>query len=61
MDISYINKNELANNETKDFISANLEVEKNERIGMERKRMLTLIGLGTFYIVLILTSLTLIT
>lgn len=61
MDITYINKDELVDHEAKDFISSNLETEKNERLGMERKRLLTLIGLGTFYVALLLTSLTLIT
>lgn len=61
MDITYINKDELVDHESKDFISTNLETEKNERLGMERKRLLTLIGLGTFYVALLLTSLTLIT
>ena len=58
MEISYINKSKLVKNDFKDFISTNLEDDEQELKGLKRRKQLTLIGLSTFYVVLILVSFT---
>ena len=56
MEISYINKSKLANNNFNDYISSNSEEDTEELLGLQKRKRLTIIGLGTFYIALILLS-----
>ena len=58
MEISYINKSKLVKNDFKDFVSTNLEDDEQELKGLQKRKQLTLIGLSTFYIALILISFT---
>lgn len=59
--IQYLNKSVLLKEESRDFVSETLEEETLQLQEDIRKRKLTLIGLSTVYIVLILASLTFLT
>lgn len=61
MQISYLNKSKLTKTEIQDFVSINLEDEENELYDLKRKKRITIIGLGTFYILLVVISLFIIT
>ena len=55
--INYVN-NILFNDERKDFVSQTLEEEENQLKEDLKKRRRTLIGLGSFYVILLLASFT---
>ena len=59
--INIVNNSVLLEENTKDFISENLEEEELHLQKELRKRKLTLISLGSVYVLLILASFTLLT
>jgi len=59
--INYVNNSILLEEERQDFVSETLEKEELELKEDLRKRKLTLIGLGSIYVVLILASFTFLT
>lgn len=54
--ISYISNSIRKNNEAKDYVNDQIEVEELELIKDLRKRKMKLLGLGSVYIVLFLLS-----
>ena len=59
--INIVNNSVLLEENTKDFVSENLEEEELHLQKELRKRKLTLISLGSVYVLLILASFTLLT
>jgi len=59
--INYVNNSILLKEERKDFISETLEEEELQLKEDLRKRKMTLIGLGSVYVLLILASFTFLT
>ena len=59
--INYLNKSIIFNDESKDFVSETLNEEELERLEILKKRKLTLLGLSSIYIFLILASFTFLT
>lgn len=61
MQISYLKKSKLTNTEIKDFVSLNLDNDENELFELKKRKRITIIGLGTFYMLLVIISLFIIT
>lgn len=59
--INYINRNILSNKKSFDFVSETVEEEEALLFEEMKKRKLTLIGLGSIYVILILASFTFLT
>jgi hypothetical protein len=61
MQISYLNKDRLVKTEIKDYVSSNVVADEKSLLELKKRKNITIIGLGAFYIMLVLVSLFIIT